>query len=127
MNGLLRYLIAFVVALLFCPKMADEALSSNVSVEESSFAIIDSDYSIDNPSSEVGFTLPRRVTFTSTIRLTQNNQRQQNLHRYYSDVAKIGIVKFDAKYHLVQLNYIFIYSFVMNPVHKLISYGRLII
>lgn len=125
-NGLLKYLLAFIVAMLFCSNTADEALQTNSFAENhSSVLIVDSDF--DNPISDFDIALPRRVTFNSSIRLNQQPQRQQNLHRYHVDFAKIGKTKNDGIYHLVRNKSILIHFYVIKAAHKLISFGKLII
>lgn len=125
-NGWLKYLMVFIVAMLFCSNTADEVLQTNPFSETHSSVLI-ADCNFENPISDSNVVLPRRVLFNNSIRFNQQSQRQQNLHRYHVDISKQGKTKNDGICHSVQHKSILIHSYIIKAVHKLISFGKLII
>ena len=93
-KGWFKYLMAFIVAMLFCPNTTDEVLQTSLFTENQPSVLI-ADNNFVNPISDSDIALPRRVTFNSSIRFNQQSQRQQNLHRYHVDFAKLGKLRID--------------------------------
>lgn len=125
-KGWFKYLMAFIIAMLFCPNTTDEVLQTSLFTESQPSVLI-ADNNFVNPISDSDIALPRRVTFNSSIRFNQQYQRQQNLHRYHVDFAKLGKLRNDGVHHSVQYKSILTHPYIIKAVQKLISFGTLII
>ena len=73
-KGWFKYLMAFIVAMLFCPNTTDEVLQTSLFTENQPSVLI-ADNNFVNPISDSDIALPRRVTFNSSIRFNQQYQR----------------------------------------------------
>ena len=91
-KGWFKYLMAFIVAMLFCSNTTDEVLQTSLFTENQPSVLI-ADNNFVNPISDSDIALPRRVTFNSSIRFNQQYQRQQQFAKYATPVLLLFLPK----------------------------------
>lgn len=126
MKKLLKYLLPLIVTAVFC-NLTDGHASV---VAEDSVA----DFCIDAAAAEANISaadseicLPRPVSFANSHRVQNAPRRTAGAHRVNVEFTKSGkIVNADLRY-FIQRKSIIVHSSLVEPSHKLLCLGRLII
>lgn len=126
MKNLLKYLVFFVAAVIF----QDNTERSVTSVQEKGVAdmsfIEESCHSIISET-DSELCLPRQVSFANSFRAQSTVRRTNTVHRNNFEFAKAGKIVNTGLRYSIQHQSIIIHSSLMQPSHRLLSLGRLII
>lgn len=126
MKKLLKYLLFFVVAVAFWDSAHKDV--SSVSIEDiADMAIADAASHTDFSPTDHEFSLPRQTSFGSTQRAQTSVRRTNSVQRNNTEFAKSGKVENAGLRFVIQTKSIIIHSSLIEPAHKLIYLGKLII
>lgn len=126
MKNLLKFLIAIIFTVVFIDGIdkSDSVILTN-SVQEITTEVeaFYSDYS----SSNLDIYIPRRVSSTNVLQLQNTPKRANTTHRHNFEFMKAGKVISLETSNFIQKKSQIIHSSFTKPVHRLISFGKLII
>ncbi len=126
MKKLLKYLLFFVVAVAFWDSTDKEVPS--VSIEDiAEMALADASSHTDFSPTDHQFSLPRQTSFANSQRAQSSVRRTNSVQRNNTEFAKSGKVENAGLRFVVQTKSIIIHSSLIEPAHKLIYLGKLII
>lgn len=125
MRNILKYLFLAIVAAVL--GHADFSVISDIdaTVEESSIQSALYETSISASDSEL--CLPRQVSFTNTIRLQSTARRTNCAQRNNLEFTKSGKIINAGQQYFIQRKSIIVHSSLIEPAHRLLYLGRLII
>ena len=126
MKKLLKYLLPLIAITVFC-NCADRS-ASVVPEDQAADLLIGYDMRDSGISAtDAEICLPRQVSFGNTSRLQSAPRRTTGTHRNNVEFARSGkIVNADLRY-FIQRKSIIIHSPLVEPAHKLLYLGKLII
>ncbi|MBR5299524.1 MAG: hypothetical protein IKU36_04640 [Bacteroidales bacterium] len=126
MKKLLKYLLFLVVTVAFWGS-ADKDVSS-VSIEDiADMSIEDVSSHVDFSQTDYAFSLPRQTSFANSQRAQSSVRRTNSVHRSNTEFVKSGKVENAGLRFAIQAKSIIIHSSLIEPAHKLIYLGKLII
>ena len=126
MKKLLKYLLFFLAAAVLWGE-ADKEMSS-VTAEDVADIVMDKAISgTDISQSDHEFSLPRQTSFANSQRAQSSVRRTNSVHRNNTEFAKSGKVVNAGLRYVTQTKSIIIHSSLIEPAHKLIYLGKLII
>ena len=126
MKNLLKYLVFIVAAVIF----QDNTERSVTSVQEKGVAdmsFIEEAYHSVISETDSELCLPRQVSFANSFRAQSTVRRTNTAHRHNFEFAKAGKIVNAGLRYSIQHQSIIIHSSLMQPSHRLLSLGRLII
>ena len=126
MKNLLKYLVFIVAAVIF----QDNTERSVTSVQEKGVAdmsFIEEAYHSVISETDSELCLPRQVSFANSFRAQSTVRRTNTVHRNNFEFAKVGKIVNAGLRYSIQHQSIIIHSSLMQPSHRLLSLGRLII
>lgn len=126
MKNLLKYLVFIVAAVIF----QDNTERSVTSVQEKGVAdmsFIEEAYHSVISETDSELCLPRQVSFANSFRAQSTVRRTNTAHRNNFEFAKAGKIVNAGLRYSIQHQSIIIHSSLMQPSHRLLSLGRLII
>ena len=126
MKKLLKYLLPLIAITVFCN--CAERSASVVPEDQAADLLIGYDMRDSGISAtDAEICLPRQVSFGNTSRVQSAPRRTTGTHRNNIEFAKSGkIVNADLRY-FIQRKSIIIHSSLVEPAHKLLCLGKLII
>ncbi len=126
MKNLLKYLVLFIAAAIFqnntdisVTPVQEKGMTEMSFIEETFHS------SISETDSEL--CLPRQVSFANSYRAQSTVRRTNTVHRSNFEFAKAGKIINAGLRFSIQYQSIIIHSSLMQPSHRLLSLGRLII
>ena len=125
MKNLLKYLVFIVAAVIF----QDNTERSVTSVQEKGVAdmsFIEEAYHSVISETDSELCLPRQVSFANSFRAQSTVRRTNTAHRNNFEFAKAGKIVNAGLRYSIQHQSIIIHSSLMQPSHRLLSLGRLI-
>ena len=126
MKKLLKYLLFFLAAAVLWGE-ADKEMSS-VTAEDVADMVMEKAISgTDISQSDHEFSLPRQTSFANSQRAQSSVRRTNSVHRNNTEFAKSGKVVNAGLRYVTQTKSIIIHSSLIEPAHKLIYLGKLII
>ena len=126
MKKLLKYLLFFLAAAVLWGE-ADKEMSS-VTAEDVADIVMEKAISgTDISQSAHEFSLPRQTSFANSQRAQSSVRRTNSVHRNNTEFAKSGKVVNAGLRYVTQTKSIIIHSSLIEPAHKLIYLGKLII
>lgn len=127
MTKLLKYLIIFIFAGAFINGIdkADSVIILNNSIQEMNTEI--EAYYSDHSTSDFEIYLPRRVSSTNVFRVQNTPKRSNTTHRHNFEFIKFGKVFSLGISNFIQKKPQIIHFSFTNPIHRLISFGKLVI
>lgn len=126
MKKLLKYLFPAIAAIVFWNHM-DTPVSA-VADETSALVSFDSKaYPTDISESDSELCLPRQISFANSQRVQSTARRTTGTHRNNIEFVRSGRTVNTCIRYYVQRNSILIHSSLIEPAHRLICLGRLII
>ena len=126
MKKLLKYLLFFLAAAVLWGA-ADKEMSS-VTAEDVADMVLEKAMSgTDISQSDHEFSLPRQTSFANSQRAQSSVRRTNSVHRNNTEFAKSGKVVNAGLRYVTQTKSIIIHSSLIEPAHKLIYLGKLII
>ena len=126
MKKLLKYLLFFLAAAVLWGE-ADKEMSS-VTAEDVADIVMEKAISgTDISKSDHEFSLPRQTSFANSQRAQSSVRRTNSVHRNNTEFAKSGKVVNAGLRYVTQTKSIIIHSSLIEPAHKLIYLGKLII
>lgn len=126
MKKLLKYLLFFLAAAVLWGE-ADKEMSS-VTAEDVADIVMEKAISgTDISQSDHEFSLPRQTSFANSQRAQSSVRRTNSVHRNNTEFAKSGKVVNAGLRYVTQTKSIIIHSSLIEPAHKLIYLGKLII
>lgn len=126
MKKLLKYLLFFLAAAVLWGE-ADKDMSS-VTAEDVADIVMEKAISgTDISQSDHEFSLPRQTSFANSQRAQSSVRRTNSVHRNNTEFAKSGKVVNAGLRYVTQTKSIIIHSSLIEPAHKLIYLGKLII
>ena len=126
MKKLLKYLLFFLAAAVLWGA-ADKEMSS-VTAEDVADIVMEKAISgTDISQSDHEFSLPRQTSFANSQRAQSSVRRTNSVHRNNTEFAKSGKVVNAGLRYVTQTKSIIIHSSLIEPAHKLIYLGKLII
>lgn len=126
MKKLLKYLLFFLAAAVLWGE-ADKEMSS-VTAEDFADIVMEKAISgTDISQSDHEFSLPRQTSFANSQRAQSSVRRTNSVHRNNTEFAKSGKVVNAGLRYVTQTKSIIIHSSLIEPAHKLIYLGKLII
>ena len=126
MKNLLKYLVFIVAAVIF----QDNTERSVTSVQEKGVAdmsFIEEAYHSVISETDSELCLPRQVSFANSFRAQSTVRRTNTAHRNNFEFAKAGKIVNAGLRYSIQHQSIIIHSSLIEPSHRLLSLGRLII
>ena len=126
MKKLLKYLVFFFVAVAFWGS-ADKDVSSVPIEDIADMSIADVSSHADFSPTDHQFSLPRQTSFANSQRAQSSVRRTNSVHRNNTEFAKSGKVENAGLRFSIQAKSIIIHSSLIEPAHKLIYLGKLII
>ena len=126
MKKLLKYLLFFLAAAVLWGE-ADKEMSS-VTAEDVADIVMEKAISgTDISQSDHEFSLPRQTLFANSQRAQSSVRRTNSVHRNNTEFAKSGKVVNAGLRYVTQTKSIILHSSLIEPAHKLIYLGKLII
>lgn len=126
MKKLLKYLLFFLAAAVLWGE-ADKEMSS-VTAEDVADIVMEKAISgTDISKSDHEFSLPRQTSFANSQRAQSSVRRTNSVHRNNTEFAKSGKVVNAGLRYVTQTKSIILHSSLIEPAHKLIYLGKLII
>ena len=126
MKKLLKYLLFFLAAAVLWGE-ADKEMSS-VTAEDVADMVMEKAISgSDISQSDHEFSLPRQTSFANSQRAQSSVRRTNSVHRNNTEFAKSGKVVNAGLRYVTQTKSIILHSSLIEPAHKLIYLGKLII
>ncbi len=126
MKKLLKYLLFFLAAAVLWGE-ADKEMSS-VTAEDVADIVMEKAISgTDISQSDHEFSLPRQTSFANSQRAQSSVRRTNSVHRNNTEFAKSGKVVNAGLRYVTQTKSIILHSSLIEPAHKLIYLGKLII
>lgn len=126
MKKLLKYLLFFLAAAVLWGE-ADKDMSS-VTAEDVADIVMEKAISgTDISQSDHEFSLPRQTSFANSQRAQSSVRRTNSVHRNNTEFAKSGKVVNAGLRYVTQTKSIILHSSLIEPAHKLIYLGKLII
>ena len=126
MKKLLKYLLFFLAAAVLWGE-ADKEMSS-VTAEDVADMVLEKAISgTDISQSDHQFSLPRQTSFANSQRAQSSVRRTNSVHRNNTEFAKSGKVVNAGLRYVTQTKSIILHSSLIEPAHKLIYLGKLII
>lgn len=126
MKKLLKYLLFFLAAAVLWGA-ADKEMSS-VTAEDVADMVMEKAISgTDISQSDHEFSLPRQTSFANSQRAQSSVRRTNSVHRNNTEFAKSGKVVNAGLRYVTQTKSIILHSSLIEPAHKLIYLGKLII
>jgi hypothetical protein len=126
MKKLLKYLLFFLAAAVLWGE-ADKEMSS-VTAEDVADMVLEKAMSgTDISQSDHEFSLPRQTSFANSQRAQSSVRRTNSVHRNNTEFAKSGKVVNAGLRYVTQTKSIILHSSLIEPAHKLIYLGKLII
>ncbi len=126
MSRLFKYLFPLLVGVVFLGNA--RGMEAEI-VESHSDLCLTSDSDIQSviSPSESEFCLPRTVSFANTQRVQSGARRTNTIQRNNLEFAKAGKVMNAGIRYLVQIHSVIVHSTLIEPSHRLLCLGRLII
>ena len=126
MKKLLKYLLFFLAAAVLWGE-ADKEMSS-VTAEDVADIVMEKAISgTDISQSDHEFSLPRQTSFANSQRAQSSVRRTNSVHRNNTEFAKSGKVVNAGLRYVTHTKSIILHSSLIEPAHKLIYLGKLII
>lgn len=126
MKKLLKYLLFFLVAVIFV-NCTDKSVSSVSDETEAGMSLIESLNHTNISASDSELCIPRQEQVVNGQRVQNTTRRTNNAHRSSVVFAKSGkVINAELRYFIQQKS-IIIHSTLMEPTHRLLSLGKLII
>ena len=126
MKKLLKYLLFFLAAAVLWGE-ADKEMSS-VTAEDVADIVMEKAISgTDISQSDHEFSLPCQTSFANSQRAQSSVRRTNSVHRNNTEFAKSGKVVNAGLRYVTQTKSIILHSSLIEPAHKLIYLGKLII
>lgn len=126
MKNLLKYLLFFLVAASFV-NCTDKSVSSVSDETEAGMSLIESLNHTNISASDSELCIPRQEQVVNGQRVQSTTRRTNNAHRNSVVFAKSGkVINAELRYFIQQKS-IIIHSTLMEPTHRLLSLGKLII
>ena len=126
MKKLLKYLLFFLAAAVLWGA-ADKEMSSVTAEDVADMVLEKAISSTDLSQSDHQFSLPRQTSFANSQRAQSSVRRTNSVHRNNTEFAKSGKVVNAGLRYVTQTKSIIIHSSLIEPAHKLIYLGKLII
>lgn len=126
MKKLLKYLL-FTLAAAFLWATADREMSSVTAEDVADMVLEKAISNTDLSQSDHQFSLPRQTSFANSQRAYSSVRRTNSVHRSNTEFAKSGKVVNAGLRYVTQTKSIIIHSSLIEPAHKLIYLGKLII
>lgn len=126
MKNLLKYLVFFIAAAIF----QNSTEASVISVEGkgmTDMSFIEESYHSSISETDSELCLPRQISFANSFRAQSTVRRTNTAHRNNFEFAKAGKIINAGLRYSIQHQSIIIHSSLMQPSHRLLSLGRLII
>ena len=123
---LLKYLIFFLAAAVLWGA-ADKEMSSVTAEDVADMVLEKAISSTDLSQSDYQFSLPRQTSFANSQRAQSSVRRTNSVHRNNTEFAKSGKVVNAGLRYVTQTKSIILHSSLIEPAHKLIYLGKLII
>ena len=123
---LLKYLLFFLAAAVLWGE-ADKEMSSVTAEDVADIVMEKAISSMDLSQSDHQFSLPRQTSFANSQRAQSSVRRTNSVHRNNTEFAKSGKVVNAGLRYVTQTKSIIIHSSLIEPAHKLIYLGKLII
>lgn len=126
MSRLVKYLFLLLVGVVL---MGNARGAETDVVESLSDWCLTADYDIQSSisASESEFCLPRTASYANTQRVQSGARRTNTIQRNNLEFAKAGKVMNAGIRYLVQNQSVIVHSTLIEPSHRLLSLGRLII
>ena len=126
MKKLLKYLLFFLAAAVLWGAADKEMFS--VTAEDVADLVMEKAISgTDISQSDHEFSLPRQTSFANSQRAQSSVRRTNSVHRNNTEFAKSGKVVNAGLRYVTQTKSIILHSSLIEPAHKLIYLGKLII
>ena len=126
MKKLLKYLLFFLAAAVLWGA-ADKEMSSVTAEDVADMVLEKAISSMDLSQSDHQFSLPRQTSFANSQRAQSSVRRTNSVHRNNTEFAKSGKVVNAGLRYVTQTKSIILHSSLIEPAHKLIYLGKLII
>lgn len=126
MKKLLKYLLFFLVAATFV-NCTDKYVSSVSDETEAGMSLSESLYHTNISASDSELCIPRQEQIANSQRIQSTTRRTNHVHRSNAVFAKSGKVINAGLRYFIQQKSIIIHSTLMEPTHRLLSLGKLII
>ena len=126
MKKLLKYLLFFLAAAVLWGA-ADKEMSSVTAEDVADMVLEKAISSTDLSQSDYQFSLPRQTSFANSQRAQSSVRRINSVHRNNTEFAKSGKVVNAGLRYVTQTKSIILHSSLIEPAHKLIYLGKLII
>lgn len=126
MKKMLRYLLPVIMAAVFW-NCADKSVSSVQEVAPADLSVMASACQTGISSTDMEFCLPSQVSFANSQRVQSAPRRTASTHRNGLEFAKSGKVFNACLKYSVQRRSIIVHSSMIEPSHRLLSLGKLII
>lgn len=126
MKKLLKYLLFFLAAAVLWGA-ADKEMSSVTAEDVADMVLEKAISSMDLSQSDHEFSLPRQTSFANSQRAQSSVRRTNSVHRNNTEFAKSGKVVNAGLRYVTQTKSIILHSSLIEPAHKLIYLGKLII
>ena len=126
MKKLLKYLLFFLAAAVLWGE-ADKEMSSVTAEDVADMVMEKAISSTDLSQSDHQFSLPRQTSFANSQRAQSSVRRTNSVHRNNTEFAKSGKVVNAGLRYVTQTKSIILHSSLIEPAHKLIYLGKLII
>ena len=125
MKRLLKYLLFFVVTAAFWGSEPAYSMIEDITAD-SSF-VEDTSYHASISATESQLDLPRQISIVSAPSVQGAARRTSSIHRNNTEFAKAGKVIHAGLRYFIQLRSVIVHSSLMEPSHRLLYLGRLII
>ena len=125
MRNILKYLILVIVAAVF--GHADLSSFSYLDTTAEENAIQSALYETSISASDSELCLPRQVSLTNTVRVQSTARRTNGVQRNNIEFTKAGKVINTGQRYFIQKKSIITHSSLIEPAHKLLYLGKLII
>ena len=126
MKKLLKYLLFFLAAAVLWGA-SDKEMSSVTAEDVADMVLEKAISSTDLSQSDYQFSLPRQTSFANSQRAQSSVRRTNSVHRNNTEFAKSGKVVNAGLRYVTQTKSIILHSSLIEPAHKLIYLGKLII
>lgn len=126
MKKQLKYLLFFLAAAVLWGA-ADKEMSSVTAEDVADMVLEKAISSTDLSQSDHQFSLPRQTSFANSQRAQSSVRRTNSVHRNNTEFAKSGKVVNAGLRYVTQTKSIILHSSLIEPAHKLIYLGKLII
>ena len=126
MKKLLKYLLFFLAAAVLWGA-ADKEIPSVTAEEVADMLLAETSSHADFSPVDHSFSLPRQTSFANSQRAQSSVRRTNSVHRNNTEFAKSGKVFNAGLRYVIQAKSIIIHSSLIEPAHKLIYLGKLII